>query len=55
MILELIFMNKNTIVLLIAFLVIGILFGYFVLPILVKSFTATGQGVFGSSSGITPP
>lgn len=48
-------MDKNTIVLLIAFLVIGILVGYFVLPILVNSSTTTGQGVFGSSSGITPP
>lgn len=48
-------MNKDTIVLIVAFLVIGILIGYFVLPSLVKSFTTTGQNVFGSSSGITPP
>ena len=48
-------MDKNTTVLIIAVIVIGILIGYFVLPILIKSFTITGQGVFGSSSGITPP
>jgi len=48
-------MNKNTIILLITLLVIGILIGYFILPVLIKSFTATGQGVFGSSSGISPP
>jgi hypothetical protein len=48
-------MNKDTTVLIIVVIVIGILIGYFVLPILVKSATTTGQGVFGSSSGITPP
>jgi hypothetical protein len=48
-------MNKNTIILLIALLVIGILIGYFLLPVLVKSMTTTGEGVFGSSSGISPP
>jgi len=48
-------MNKNTIVLIIVFLVIGILIGYFIFPSLVKSLTSTGQNVFGSSSGIAPP
>lgn len=48
-------MNKNAIVLIIAVIVIGILIGYFILPILVKSATATGQGVFGNSSNIAPP
>ncbi len=48
-------MNKNTIILIIVVLVIGVLIGYFVLPILVKSAATTGENVFGSSSGITPP
>ena len=48
-------MDKNTIVLIIAFLIIGILIGYFVLPIIVHSFTTSGQNVFGSSSGASPP
>jgi flagellar basal body-associated protein FliL len=48
-------MNKNTIILIIVLLVLGILIGYFVLPILVKSAATTGENVFGSSSGISPP
>jgi len=48
-------MERNTIILIVIALIIGILIGYFLLPILVKSFASTGQNVFGSSSGITPP
>jgi flagellar basal body-associated protein FliL len=48
-------MNKNIIILIIVLLVIGILIGYFLLPVLVKSLTTTGGNVFGSSSGMTPP
>jgi hypothetical protein len=48
-------MDKNAIALIIIFLVIGILVGYFLLPIIVHSLTTSGGNVFGSSSGASPP
>jgi hypothetical protein len=48
-------MDKNAIALIIAFLIIGILIGYFLLPIIVHSLTTSGGNVFGSSNGASPP
>lgn len=47
-------MNRNTIILIIVVLVIGILIGIFVLPSLLQSGSGL-ENVFGPSSGMTPP
>ena len=47
-------MDKKIIILIIVILVIGIIIGYFILPILTQPI-GIGEEVFGSSSGISPP
>jgi len=48
-------MNKNMlIILIVVILLIGILIGFFVLPILTQP-TGVGEGVFGSATGVSPP
>jgi flagellar basal body-associated protein FliL len=47
-------MNNKIIILIIVILVIGIIIGYFLLPVLSQS-AGIGQEVFGNSSGVSPP
>jgi type IV secretory pathway TrbL component len=48
--------SKAIIVLIMIVLAIGILVGYFVLPMILKQSTAgLGESVFGTARGISPP
>jgi len=47
-------MDRKIIILIIAILVIGIVIGYFVLPLLTQP-TGIGTDVFGNASGVSPP
>jgi hypothetical protein len=47
-------MNKKIIILIVVILIIGIIIGYFVLPMLSQP-AGIGEEVFGTSSSVLPP
>jgi hypothetical protein len=48
-------MESDKMVLIIFALIIGILIGYFILPALFQTTTGVGEGVFGTSTSVSPP
>ena len=47
-------MDKKIIILIVIILIVGIVIGYFVLPLLAQP-SGIGEEVFGTSSGVSPP